>query len=562
MTWGDEWDEVVDVVVVGSGAAGYAAALTAAGEGSTVAVLERGAAPGGTTAKSSGGAWIPNNPVMRALGLEDRRDDALRYMARLGFPVQYDALRPGFGLDASDMALLEAFYDHASRAVEHLVALRGLQLKSGSEQVPYPDYHADLPENAGIGGRSVSPMAPPDLVLPSELTADPTALVGGMVMIETMRIAGERLGVQLHLENRVVDIIRDGDGAVVGVEVHAGRRARLIGGRQGVVFGSGGFLLNKRLARSFLRGPVFGGCAAATNTGDLVDIASRHGARLGNMTNAWWDQVVVEVALRVPSTVEDIWYPFGDSMVQVNKYGHRVVNEKQVYNERSQVHFVWDPTRREYPNIVLIQIWDAAVARNGEVSHFRGLVPMPGEQVDYVITGDTLDKLADEVDQRLGRIARHTGGARLAPGFRANLKATIGRFNGFAESGFDEDFGRGETPIQRAWQGTPRPGIANPCMAPISGNGPYYAMIVGAGGLDTKGGPCINVHGQILDVSGDPIAGLYGAGNCIASPLGQGYPGAGGTIGPALTFGYLAGLHASHTARRPPSVIEPGDFSH
>jgi succinate dehydrogenase/fumarate reductase flavoprotein subunit len=554
---GNEWDRVADVVVVGSGAAAFAAALTAARDGAEVVMLERAGHPGGTTAKSGGAFWIPNNRQMRSVGIDDPRDAALSYIARLGFPVQYDPSDETLGLDAEDYRLLETFYDRASEALDALEELGAIYVPprtgSGGERPSYPDYHADLAENRGILGRSLGPGAPPGAVIPPELLAGRGLLIGGAIMIETMRQSSERLGVDLLLDHRVVHALTNSSGAVVGVEARTGRRTVLIGARRAVVFGSGGFLHNQRLARTFLRGPVFGGCAADTNTGDFVDIGMDLGAQLGNMTHAWWDQVVVEVASRVPSTAEDIWVAFGDSMIQVNKYGRRVVNEKQVYNERGQAHFAWDPSRREYPNLVLFQIWDDTVARNDEVTPFRGLVPMPGEQVDYVMSAPTFEELAVKIDERLVALSSLTGGVQLDPTFVDNLHATVDRFNQFAQTGVDDDFARGATPIQMAWAGPGRDGSPNPCMASISPTGPYYVMIVGAGALDTKGGPRINECSQVLAIGGDPIPGLYGAGNCVASPLGQGYPGAGGTIGPALTFGYLAGLNAAKEQARSPS---------
>lgn len=127
------------------------------------------------------------------------------------------------------------------------------------------------------------------------------------------------------------------------------------------------------------------------------------------------------------------------------------------------------------------------------------------------------------------------------------------RFNEFAKNGKDEDFHRGEYTYDREWTtfpptvpGAPWPpeGSRNYCMYPLSDHGPYYAVILGAGTLDTNGGPVIDSRAQVLDVRGNPIPGLYGAGNCIASPTANAYWGAGSTIGPAMTFGHIAGIHA------------------
>ena len=139
----------------------------------------------------------------------------------------------------------------------------------------------------------------------------------------------------------------------------------------------------------------------------------------------------------------------------------------------------------------------------------------------------------------------------MADDFDEQLASSIERFDAIASQGRDIDFRRGESQIERTWAGSPRPGLPSAAMAPLSASGPYYAVILGAGALDTKGGPVIDEHGRVLSVGGDPIPGLYGAGNCIAAPSGQAYWGPGGTIGPALTFGYIAARHAiAQPARR------------
>jgi 3-oxosteroid 1-dehydrogenase len=551
--WDSEWDEVFDVVVVGGGAAGLAAAVAASRDGLEVALLERATKLGGTTAKSGGSFWVPNNSSMRSAGHVDSRDDALRYLARLGFPTRYDPHSECLGLSRSEYELLATFYDKGSEALDELKDLGALypELVGGNEG--RPDYHADLPENRGIRGRSLRPTWPPGEPAPPEFVRNGADYVGGMILVEVLRRAAERQNVVCRTQHRVVHVVRNDDNEVIGVQAEARLRATLIGSRRAVVFGSGGFLNNRERAQRFLRGPVFGGTAVETNSGDLVDIAGEVGAQLGNMSNAWWDQCIVEVALRVPSTTEDIFFPYGDSMIQVNKYGKRVVNEKQVYNERGQVHFYWSPDKKEYPNLLLFQIWDEPVAANLDGSIFRRLIPTPEEHVDYVIEADGLDDLAIKIQARLDSLAASTGGLSLSPDFLSNLRTTITRFNRYADTGVDPEFGRGESPIQRDWQGPARPGISNPCMAQLDVSGRLYAMILGAGALDTNGGPRISSCGQILGRSGSPIAGLYGAGNCIASPLGQAYPGGGGTLGLALVFGYLAGRSAAQEHSKRPT---------
>lgn len=544
------WDRTTDVVVVGSGASAFASAVTAAYAGAEVVMLEKDGQVGGTTAKSGGGMWIPNNPVQRKAGISDSHVDAVAYIARLADPQRYNPRSKTLGLSPDQFELIEVFCNRATEAVEALMAIGALYLKAeeqdGSPVPLLPDYQADLPENRSIVGRTVSPTWDFDEETPPEFQAKSTEPnPGGMILIEMMRRAAVRRDVDIRLNTRVTDVVVDEDERVVGVMARVGRRAELIATRKAVVFGSGGFLMNPDLTHEFLRGHVYGGCAVPTNEGDLLAIANRLGVELGNMTNAWWDQVVLEVALQNRSTAQDIWFPFGDSMIQVNKYGHRVGNEKELYNERSQVHFVWDPCCREYSNALLFQIWDEAVASDPRQTRLRGFVPLPDEPANYVVSAPTLTELAAKIDRRLQDLAEVIGDIRLDKSFDYNLRATIERYNSFANSGVDLDFKRGMSPIQQVWQGPGRPGSPNPCMAPISDQGPYHAMIVGAGALDTKGGPKTNSKAQLLRSAGTPVPGLYGAGNCVASPFGQAYPGAGGTIGPAVTFGYIAGLNAA-----------------
>jgi hypothetical protein len=245
---------------------------------------------------------------------------------------------------------------------------------------------------------------------------------------------------------------------------------------------------------------------------------------------------------------------FGDSMIIVNKYGERVTTEKIQYNERSQTHFYWDPAKREYRNLVQFMIYDSAVADSPIEWRFRYPVPMPGDESDLVISGETLEELAANIDARLeqyrgqGHLSARIGpNVRLADDFVDRLTESIERFNGFAESGVDEDFGRGSTPIQVAWHGPAREGstLPNPTMYPISSEGPYYCIMLGGMTLDSKGGPVTDTEARVIHSNGNPIPGLYGAGNCVASPAGQAYWSAGGTLGPALTFGYIAGRNAA-----------------
>ncbi|MCZ7631368.1 MAG: FAD-binding protein [Microthrixaceae bacterium] len=203
------------------------------------------------------------------------------------------------------------------------------------------------------------------------------------------------------------------------------------------------------------------------------------------------------------------------------------------------------PDQREYPNLALFMIYDHTVASSESWAGMRQPMPLPGRVGGVRDQGRRLGRPDREVDGELAGLVEHTGGLRLDPAFKENLAETIERFNGFAESGVDADFGRGQAPIGRAWNGPNREGSPNPTMAPFASEGPCYCVIVVCGMLDTNGGPVTDTGARVLDFDDNPIPGLYGAGNCVASPAGQGYWGPGATIGLGITYGHLAGPNAA-----------------
>ena len=543
-----KWAVEADVLIVGSGIAGTAAALAAASKGASVVILEKMPFKGGTTAKSGGVFWIPNNPWLKSQGVADERRDALQYMVRLAHPQRYVESDSLLGITQSEFDLIAAFYDNASHVVETLVATTGLKFMPWYtwEGKAYPDYFAQIPENKVQRGRSLVP----DVNGHPERMIWPQGGGTGESLLWQLQQGFDKLPIQLLLEHRVLDVLKNSDGAIHGLRVDRGDAEPVnFRARKAVIFCSGGFTHNPELARTYLKGHIWGGCAAPGSTGDFVGIAQRAGATLGNMANAWWGQIPVEVALKTRSVPVDVWSTPGDSMIQVNRYGRRWVNEKIQYDERAQVHFVWDPVKAEYPNLLSFMIWDARTAKL-----YAGYDPIPAANAKllHVIEGATLEELATNIEARLGGIAAHTGGVKLDKDFRASLRASIERFNRFASSGKDEDYARGEAPIETAFQFMNAAKAANPhpnlTMHPIAKTGPFYAVILGAGTLDTKCGAVVNPQGQVLDEQRKPIPGLYAAGNCVAHPAGQAYWAGGGTIGPAMTFGYLAGTAASAEA--------------
>src|SRR5213080_290420 len=525
------WDERFDVIVVGSGAAGFTAALTAAADGASVVVLEKAAMTGGTTRKSAAWFWVPNNRLMRAAGIDDPRDAALQYMARLARPAEYAPSQPTLGLPAEEFAALEAFYDHGDEALAALEELGALDVGGVME---FPDYFAHLDEDVPKRGRSLWPAAAEG------------GQQGGHVLLEGFHRAADRLGVEVRTSTPAVDLVLGEDGEALGVVVDGERGRQRVRAERGVVFATGGFTHDPALRRDHLRGPYVGGCAAVTNTGDFVKLAQAAGAVLANMQQAWSAPIVLERLQRDPGGVAGSFVIPGDGLIIVNRAGERVLNEKAPYHEQTRAFFSWDPVSGRYPNLPLIAIWDEQVAARVGGVDFGNPVPPAHVDAYWVISADDLAGLETAIAERLEGVGLAAGHDQLAPDFHANLGRTLARYGDFADSGVDLDFRRGETPIELAGAAMFGPGDgANPTMRRLSETGPYYATLLGPGTLDTKGGPRVDVQGRVLRADGSTIPGLYGAGNCVASPSGEAYWGAGGTIGPIFCFAYLAGRHVA-----------------
>lgn len=541
------FDEVVDVVVVGAGAAGLPAALNAARHGSSVLVLEKAAEAGGTMRKSAAWYWIPNNTYMREDGKPDDRDAFLRYVARLARPQGYDPGGERFGLSEWEFATVSAIYDNAAVANDALAELGAIKpLYSPA----IPDYHSTIPEAKVPYGRTL------------QIDRGDGEMGKGDVLTAQLLAAAERLGVPIRYEHRVEGVVVDEDGAVVGVRASSAGGDLAVQARQGVVFATGGFTHSEELRRNFLPAPVLSGCAARTNEGDFVHIATALGVPLRNMNYAWMAPIPLEIALQRSPYLSGMFAVPGDSMLWVDKYGRRVVNEKAIYNELAMSFLEYDPGKLEYPRLVMTMVWDQRTMDLWQPVHEKPATTPPRLALDnygnivyddfHVIRGESLDALAAAVDERLASVAARTGGFRLDASFRENLPRSVARFNELAATGRDADFHRGESPIELVFNGEARAGNAtgNPTMYPLSDQGPYYAALVCAGTLDTKGGPATNTNGQVLDVDGEPVPGLYAAGNCAANASGQAYLAGGATIGPYFTFAYLASEHVARQPRR------------
>lgn len=541
------WDREVDIVVVGSGAGACSAALFAKRGGAEVLMLEKSSILGGTTAKSAAVMWIPNNSTMRANGLADPKEDALKFMLRLSYPAKYSVDAEYYGVTELEYRLIETYYDNAADTIDELVAAGALQTVpwyTWEDKFFYDYYGSDvIPEQKAPQGRALVPKYPD----PSKHW-HPKNGGNGAELIRQLRVALDAHEIPVLKKHRVERVVTNGAGEVVGVEASL-RKGGIVSvrARKAIVFATGGFTHNKEYRDQFLRGPIFGGCAVPTNEGDFIKIGGALGAAMGNLTHAWWVQQTLELALEFSSTPTGIWAAPGDSMLQVNKYGRRFMNEKFLYNERTQTHFNWDPIKAEYANLIGFMIFDQPCLEN-----FPGLHPLPAQGTplpDYIMKADTLAGLSTAIEQRLAKLANKTGDFRLDATFAENLQTTCERFNEMAVAGRDLDFHRGESQIERDYHlygatRVPETKYPNIMMQPLTQSGPYYCILLCAGTLDTKGGPRVDPAMRVLNTYGEAIPGLYAAGNCAAHPAGQAYWSGGGTIGPALTMGRTAGLNA------------------
>ena len=231
----------------------------------------------------------------------------------------------------------------------------------------------------------------------------------------------------------------------------------------------------------------------------------------------------------------------------------RVANEKLPYHELASVFLRWDPSTASYPNLRLFMVFDEATRRLFADGKSGNPLPVDGERAEHVVRGATLAELGSRLAERLAGSAPEVGaGVRLAAGFSESLARTVERFDAAAAAGVDADFSRGSSAIELFRNGPARAGNeGNPALFPFAPEGPYYAIILAPATLDTKGGPATDSFGRVLSVAGEPIEGLYAAGNCAGFPSGRAYWAGGATIGLALTFGWRAARHAaSRVARR------------
>ena len=334
-------------------------------------------------------------------------------------------------------------------------------------------------------------------------------------------------GIEPRTGMRAVGLLQDGR-RITGVRFETASGPVEVGAAGGVVIATGGFEWDPELVRAFSRGPLVRSASVPTNTGDGLKMAMRVGAGLGNMREAWWVAIIdVPVDGRMAA-----WQVNGERTrphcIMVNRRGRRFTNEAANYNALGAAFHVIEVSSFEYVNHPAWMIFDRHYLTRYGLAGFKGGSATP----DWITEAPDLGALAKAIDVPAEA-----------------LEQTVARWNSQAARGEDTDFARGKS-VHDRWWGDPAQGPGPEATLGPLDTPPFYAVQVYSGALGTKGGPRTDGDGQVLDVDDQPIPGLYAAGNAMASVMGMTYGGAGGTLGPAIVFGYLAGLHAAAAAGR------------
>jgi 3-oxosteroid 1-dehydrogenase len=543
-------DPEFDVIVAGSGAAGMTAALAAAHHGLSVVVIEKTGYFGGSTARSGGGVWIPGNAVLRKAGVRDTPEQASTYLAHVA------------GCDVP-LSRQRALLEHGPAMLAFVRAHTPVDFA----WVPgYADYYPEAPGGLASGrtiepvpfdgrvlGEDLATLNPPYVPAPDGMTitaADyrwlslgtrhPRAIwttvkvVSRMARTKALRrrtlslgqalAAGLRgglaaSGVPVWLDTPLTGLLITND-RVTGAGVLRDGLPVTIRARRGVLLATGGFERNAELRRKYQRQPIGTDWTVGSvgNTGDGIIAGQSAGAALDLMDDAWWGP-------SIPLTGGPFFCLAERSLpgcILVNGAGQRFVNEAAPYVDA--VHAMYDLHTDDKPHIPAWLITDQRYRNNYVFAGLPPRKPLPRRwyAAGTVFRAEDLARLGEQIGMPAGGLAE-----------------TVRRFNGFALAGKDEDFGRGDSAYDR-YYGDPRC-RPNPNLAPLT-RPPFYAIKIVPGDLGTKGGLRTDERARVLRPDGSPIDGLYAAGNASAAVMGHSYAGAGATIGPAMTFGYIAAL--------------------
>lgn len=544
----------VDIAIVGSGAGGMTAALAVHEAGLSALVIEKTRYYGGSTARSGGGIWIPCNHLMRAAGVADSFDEARTYLQ-------------GTVGERSPLASREMFLSQSVKMIQWLDRKSDLQC---SYMQGYADYYPELP-GGKVQGRALEPrlfdgnalgadlarLRPPVIPIPAGLTftageykqlglvmrtwqgrgtalriglrllgarlTGRKMLMMGQALIGRLRLSLKKRGIPVWLDAPMKELIVEG-GRITGVRVEKDGQPVEVIARKGVILAAGCFAHNLDMRLKYQKQPVTTRWTVASegNTGDGILAGQRVGAAVDLMDEAWWGPSSLPPDTAPFFHVAERGFP---GLIMVNQKGRRFTNESASYVEVVQAMYRLHTD--DDPHIPCWFVFDQRYRNHYVFSSLFPRQPVPKEMLDsgYVRKAGTIAELAGQ----LGMDA-------------TTLEATVTRFNGHARAGVDPDFGRGDSAYNRYFgDPTNKP---HPNLAPID-QAPFYAVQVVAGDLGTKGGLVTDEYARVRREDGSLIEGLYCVGNNSASVMGTTYPGPGCTIGPAMTFGYVAARHAA-----------------
>ena len=548
------FDETFDFVVIGSGGGSMCAALVLRQAGKSVLVLEKTPLLGGTTARSGGVMWIPNNRFMKRDGVPDSVDQAVTYL---------DAVSGGRNDTPGSTAERRRTYaERGSEMVDFLVE-QGIKLT----RVPYwPDYYDNQPGGSEQGRTVVAELFDVNELGPwkdklrpnfmtmmaslehmlkmqhitksweakrlaaqmvlrtlyAKLTGKRYVTAGGALQGRMLQ-AAVKAGVELRTDSAVNELIGDGQAIHGVISTRDGQPWR-IGARLGVLVNAGGFAHNQAMRDQYQPGTSAKWTNTAEgDTGEMIREMMRHGAAIAQMEEMVGNQMSFP-----PGTENDAVKPVVQGMtaaphaILVDQSGQRYMNESGSYMayckgmlERNQV----------VPAVPSWAILDSQFIAN---TMLFGTMPGSKKPANWFESGflkraDTLEELAAQI--------------RADP---TTLRATVDRFNGFVAQGHDADFQRGARAYDR-WLGDPFAPHAS--LGSIE-KGPFYAMEVVPGDVGTYGGVVTDTAARVLRGDGSVIQGLYATGVSTASAMGRAYPGAGASVGPSFVWGYVAARHA------------------
>lgn len=564
------FDESVDFIVVGSGGGAMCGALTMRAEGKSVLVLEKSDLVGGTTARSGGVMWIPNNRFLKRDGIDDSVEKALTYLEGLCATAEQEG---GESTPGSTPLKRRTYVEQAAQMIEFLLA-QGIEI----DRYPYwPDYYDERPGGLEVGrcvgaalfdinqlGEWKDKLRPGFTHLP--ITVDEGLLIPNFKRCWlSFRIAltvvgrsiyakltgkhfvtaGEALqgrllqallkaGVDLRTETPVTDLIVDNgvvNGAVTGVLTVKDGKPWRIGARHGVLVGAGGFAHNQAMRDQYLPGTSdLWTSAAPTDTGEMMQAMMRHGAAVAQMNEMVGNQCTLlpgsqrgEIRFGVQGATAK------PHAIVVDQSGVRYQNEGGSY-----MGFCKNMLERN-KTVAAVPSWGVVDSQFMKKYMLAGTMPGSKKPDEWYSSGYL--KKADTVAEL----------AQLMGVDPAALTATVERFNGFVDANCDADFGRGNRAYDR-WLGDflHKP---SPTLGRIE-RGPFYAFQIVPGDVSTYGGVVTDEHARVLRDDGSAIEGLYATGVSTASVMGRVYPGAGSSVGPALTWGYVAARHAAGVENR------------